>query len=287
MSNIGSITIARIEVSDDRARGLDTAWVEGLASIIEAEGLIQPIAVKRIGEHINGDPLYKLMAGGHRLAACKALGWGTIPAVVYEAGFGGADLIETLENLARRELTPLDRAKHFARFKAAYEAKHGPIQPGPKTTNSPRNGLIAGEADNQRAQDGFWSFHEVIAERTGFKRSSIFEYLAIWNGLATGSYERIAAQDKVARNKGQLKKLSEQNHDRQDQALGLIETGKASGVDEALDQIDEVFRQSPAEKRLTVARGAWSRLTQSQKRAFLADNEHEVRQFAIERGWIA
>lgn len=282
INKVDQVAIADIKVSDDRARGLDGAWVEALAGIISAEGLIQPVAVKEIGYRLAGaedQPTYKLVAGGHRLAACRSLGWENIPSIVYDDAFGDADLIETLENLARRELDALDRAKHYAVFKTAYEAKHGPIERGGDRKSQ--------AAQDQSPQGGLWSFHEVIADHTGFKRASIFEYLAIWNGLMAGSYDRLRALPGVAGNKGQLKKLSEQNHDRQDQALGLIEIGKAGTVDEALDVIDEVFRPSASEKRLTVARGAWSRLTQSQRYAFLADNEDEVRLFAKERGWLA
>lgn len=291
MSRLQSIPIASIEVREDRARGIDLAWAEGLAGIIDAEGLIQPIAVIEIGEKLTEgekdfQPLFRLVAGGHRLAACKSLGWEEISAQVYPDDFGNTDLIETLENLARRELTALDKAKHFARFKSGYEAKHGPIQPGPNA-NSPRNGLIAEGQENQSPRDGLWSFHEVIAERTGFKRASIFDYLAIWNGLAPNSYERLRALDHIAGNKGQLKQLSEQSHDRQEQALGLIETDpKITTVGDALNALDGIERQPIDEKKITVARGAWTRLNQEQRFEFLSGCEDEVRQYAIQKGWI-
>ena len=278
MSLLQTISIARIDVPEDRARGLDHAWVEGLAAIIEAEGLIQPIAVKVIGEHINGEPLYKLMAGGHRLAACKALGWETMPATVYDAGFGDADLIETLENLARRELTALDKAKHFARFKAAYEAKHGPIEKG--------GDRKSGAAKNQSPRDGLWSFHDAISDRTGFKRTIIFDYLGIWYRLAPDSYERISALASVADNKAQLKALSEQTHDVQDQALGLIEAEKAGSVADALDLIAGIHRKSGQDAVIGRAVSAWSRLSQVQRFGLFDNFEADIRAYANQRGWL-
>lgn len=284
VTDIKRINIASIEVSDDRARGIDPAWVEALAAIIDAEGLIQPIAVKVIGERLGRDGaedelLYRLVAGGHRLAACHALGWECIQAAVYDETFGNTDLIETLENLARRELTPLDRAKHFARFKVGYETKHGPIQRGGDRKSD--------AAKDQTDTMSVWSFHETIAERTGFTERTIFRYLAVWDGLAPESYDRLCALQSLASNFSQLKKLSEQNHDRQEEALGLIEANRAGTVDEALALIDDIYQPTLAEKRLSTARGAWSRLNQSERLSFLADNEDEVRQYAVRKGWIS
>jgi ParB family chromosome partitioning protein len=272
MSALQQIAMASISVPADRARGLDRAWVEGLAAIIEAEGLIQPIAVLADGLR------FQLIAGGHRLQACKALGWETIPATVYEEGFGDADLIETLENLARRELTALDRAKHFARFRTAYEAKHGPIERGGDRKSE--------AAQDQSPRDGLWSFHEVIAERTGFKRATVFDYLAIWNGLAPGTYDRLSALPAIADNKAQLANLAGQSDDQQDAILNLIETDQAGSVAEALDRIAGIEQRAPDEKRYSAARSAWKRLNQAQRHQFLADNEEEVRLFAKQRGWI-
>lgn len=273
MSDLRDIPISQIAVSDDRARGLDPAWVEGLAAIIEAEGLIQPIAVQANGE------AFQLIAGGHRLAACKGLRWKAIPAVIYSEDFGDADLIETLENLARRELSALDRAKHLARFKDAYEAKHGAIERGGDRKSA--------KVQDQSADIALWSFHETVAEKTGLSRRSVFSYISVWNGLLPAGYERLCTLEGLASNLSQLKQLSEQSHDRQDQALGLIETDpKISTVGDALNALDGIERQPVGEKKVTVARGAWARLNQEQRFEFLSGCEDEVRQYAIQKGWI-
>lgn len=273
MNDLRDIAISQIAIPDDRARGLDPAWVEGLAAIIEAEGLIQPIAVRVDGE------AFELIAGCHRLSACKALRWETIPAVIYPADFRNTDLIETLENLARRELTALDRAKHLVRFKAAYEAKHGAIERGGDRTSA--------SAKDQSPDIGLWSFHEAVSARTNLSRSSIFAYVAVWNSLLPDSYQRLSALEEIASNFSQLKLLSEQNHDRQDEALGLIETvPNIASIRDALDVLDGIQRQPIAEKKLSVARSAWSRLNQNQKLAFLDGCEAEVRLFAIQKGWL-
>ncbi|MFH0983710.1 MAG: ParB N-terminal domain-containing protein, partial [Planctomycetota bacterium] len=61
--------------------------VEQVARSIAAHGLLQPIMVVRTPQ---GDG-YDLLAGHLRLAACKKLGWKTIPAVVMDSTRGPAD----------------------------------------------------------------------------------------------------------------------------------------------------------------------------------------------------
>lgn len=43
MSNIIEIPLASIAVGTDRARDLDPMWAEGLARIVEQQGLFHPI----------------------------------------------------------------------------------------------------------------------------------------------------------------------------------------------------------------------------------------------------
>lgn len=64
-----------------------------------------------------------LMAGRHRLAAAKLLGWKTIPAVIMELGELDAELVEIDENLRRSELTILEEAQHYARRDEIMRAK--------------------------------------------------------------------------------------------------------------------------------------------------------------------
>ncbi|MEM6384369.1 MAG: ParB N-terminal domain-containing protein [Pseudomonadota bacterium] len=266
------IEIDQITVPDDRARAVDPAWVEGLAGVIDAEGLISPIAVLEEGKG------YRLIAGAHRLEACRSLGWEQITATVYEEGFEDADLIETLENLVRRELSALDRAKHFARFKVAYEAKHGPILVGrPKSDPDPN--------DNS-AKFALFSFHEAIADHTGLSKRSIFDGLKVWSDLDTSQYERLSKLP-LADNFSQLRALSEQNHERQDEVLGVLETRQdVNSVQDALDVLDGIERQAPAEKRFGAAVGAYGRLSEGERQTFLENHEDDVRSFAIAKGWL-
>jgi ParB family chromosome partitioning protein len=93
-------------------------------------GLLHPIVVTRE---------MRLVAGLHRLRACQALGWKTIPATVVDLRKIGAELAELDENLARRELTVLGRSEALARRKEIHELLH------PET----RRGVIGGRKSGE------------------------------------------------------------------------------------------------------------------------------------------
>lgn len=101
-------------ISRADARQIDEATVGGLADSIGAVGLINPIRVRAVGDQ------WEVIAGGHRLAACRRLGLADIAADVIEADDLMAELAMIDENLCRAELSPADRAKSMARRKAIY-----------------------------------------------------------------------------------------------------------------------------------------------------------------------
>ena len=74
-------------VASSQPRPLVTAEVDRLASSIRELGLIQPITVKPHAITIGGlsERGFQIVAGHHRVAACRALGWTEIDALVIEA----------------------------------------------------------------------------------------------------------------------------------------------------------------------------------------------------------
>lgn len=118
-------------LASDHPRPLITADVDKLASSIRDLGLIQPITVKPHTVTIGGlsAPGFQIVAGHHRVAACRALGWTEIDALVVESsGHLQAELIEIDENLCRSELTAAQRSKAVKRRKEIWEALH-PVSP--------------------------------------------------------------------------------------------------------------------------------------------------------------
>ena len=103
------IAISKIVVPPKRRALRD---VSELALSIQEIGLLQPIVVTT--DH-------RLVAGLHRLEACRSLGWTSIPASVVRLSQLKAELAELDENMERAELTVLERAEGLARRKRLYE----------------------------------------------------------------------------------------------------------------------------------------------------------------------
>ena len=95
------IPIDRIEVGTHRRALKD---LKALASSIEEVGLLNPITVRVDGKG------YRLIAGYHRLEACKAIGWLEIDATIVDLNDLEAELAEIDENLCRHDLNVQERA---------------------------------------------------------------------------------------------------------------------------------------------------------------------------------
>jgi len=101
-TDIVSIPLAAIEVLNPRIR--NRRIFEELVESIRAVGLKKPITVTR---KASGDG-YELVCGQGRMEAFIALGQMEIPAVVIEASREDCYVMSLIENLARRNHTPLE-----------------------------------------------------------------------------------------------------------------------------------------------------------------------------------
>ena len=99
----------------ENVRELDTAHVESLAQSIALRGVLVPLIVRTV------DAGYELVAGHHRLAACRLLGVPDVPVVVRNHEGSTAD--SAAENVNRKALTPLEEARAVqAMFDEGYTA---------------------------------------------------------------------------------------------------------------------------------------------------------------------
>lgn len=112
-----SIMIDDVVVNDGR-RDLNAATVKKLAQSIEQVGLRHPITVKRKGDK------YTLVAGRHRLEACKKLKREHISASIVSMTNDEARLWEIAENLHRSELTKLERDDNISEWIKITERVH-------------------------------------------------------------------------------------------------------------------------------------------------------------------
>ncbi|MDG5497409.1 ParB N-terminal domain-containing protein [Niveispirillum sp. BGYR6] len=190
---MGLQTIPLDQIDDrDRLRPVDAGQVRFLAENIQQTGqLLQPISLRYLR-----DGAYKLMAGGHRLAAVRQLGWTEIAAFVFEANGDEARLAEIDENLVRHELNPLDRAVFLAERKALYEKLH------PETRHGAQGGRGA-----KRNEDDTLSFSKDTAARVGLDERTIQRAVMIASRLAPDVRGRIAGSA-IARTQTELLALA-------------------------------------------------------------------------------
>lgn len=136
-----------IEIPAGR-RAVSEAKVEALAESIRHIGLQTPPTVRFIRDQDEGDRIV-LVAGAHRLAACKSLGHDFIDCIVIGDDVD-PELWEIDENLCRNELSPSERAELTARRKAIYERLH------PETSHgSPSVSRQVGDTRDRSSTDRF------------------------------------------------------------------------------------------------------------------------------------
>jgi len=124
-----SILVEAIEAHGDR-RVVQPDKVAALVASIEMLGLKTPISVRYYSDRPewakpgDTDDALVLIAGAHRLAAAKQLGWTKIECLVhYEGDEIDAGLWEIDENLCRSELSEAEEARCLAKRKELWEAR--------------------------------------------------------------------------------------------------------------------------------------------------------------------
>jgi ParB family chromosome partitioning protein len=96
---------------------MDDARLEELAQSIRANGIIQPILVRKVGAS------YRIIAGERRWRAAQRAGLMKVPVVVRDMpGDSGQQLLELalIENIQRENLNPLDEALAYQKLAADF-----------------------------------------------------------------------------------------------------------------------------------------------------------------------
>ena len=81
-----------------------------LAASIKADGILQPLSVRRKGEK------YELIAGERRLRAAILAGLPTVPCIVSEVSDRSSALLSLVENIQRKDLGFFEEADAIARL---------------------------------------------------------------------------------------------------------------------------------------------------------------------------
>ncbi len=97
----------------------DETSLNELADSIKAQGVIQPIIVRKLHrDTVSQDGIeYELIAGERRLRASKIAGLTTIPAVIKEASDDELRTLALIENIQREDLSVMDKAMAIIQLK--------------------------------------------------------------------------------------------------------------------------------------------------------------------------
>lgn len=108
-NEVVSLKISSIEPNRNQPRrSFDEEALTELCNSIRDHGVLQPILVR---PQIYGG--YQIVAGERRYRAARMAGLGEIPAIIRELNDSEAMQIALIENLQRRDLSPLEEAKGF------------------------------------------------------------------------------------------------------------------------------------------------------------------------------
>ena len=103
-------------------RDLNPASLQELADSITAQGVMQPIVVRLVGEQ-----RYEIIAGERRWRAAQMAGLDSIPAVVRDINDDTAIAMALIENIQREDLNPMEQATAMHRFIEEFDFTHQQI----------------------------------------------------------------------------------------------------------------------------------------------------------------
>jgi ParB family chromosome partitioning protein len=94
---------------------MDEGALYELAESIKAQGIMQPILVRKLGEGDNAGK-YEIIAGERRFRAAKLAGLDSVPVLVRDVPNEAAAAMALIENIQREDLNPLEEAQGLQRL---------------------------------------------------------------------------------------------------------------------------------------------------------------------------
>ena len=102
---------------------MDEGALYELAESIKAQGIMQPILVRRLSSGTN-DGKYEIIAGERRFRAAKIAGLDTVPVLVRDVPDASAAAMALIENIQREDLNPLEEAQGLQRLIREFGLTH-------------------------------------------------------------------------------------------------------------------------------------------------------------------
>lgn len=263
----------------ERLRAIDPVWAAALGQMMTRDGQQTPIEVCRLP----GRRQWTLVAGGHRHAGAISSDIPHLRAIVVSAGRDDRRLREVNENLARKDLDPIDRAAFLAELVGIHKRRAG-IADAHRVASVPTSHTkaINAEADDTLdTMSNVYGWSEEIGEQIGFSGRTIRRDLFLFRRLAPSQVTRLrAARHPAATHAGQLRALAKYDEAQQRAIVDLLVIPGASlnyaqprTVAEAIVHplgLKPAAAVDAGSKRLSAFIGAFSRMSMAEKRGALA-----------------
>ena len=248
---VAQVLIADIEIGQ-RLRSYDGDKVAALMDSIRELGLRTPVSLVRQGEEN-----FRLVAGLHRLEACRRLGWEHIDALFVDTlGEIDQQMWEIDENLVRAELSEGERSEHLMRRKQLFEKKR-------------EEERVSGKREGVKPQHET-GFATDTAERTGLTKRHINRSIRRAERIATDVREAIRLSPSF-RKAVELDALADLNHEDQRRAVHLVASDEVRSFREAKDRLMSGKPTSNQERQMRALVAAWKAASEEARAAFLQD----------------
>ena len=104
---------------------MDEGALNELATAIKAQGIMQPVLVRPVGQDsVTGAIRYEIIAGERRFRAAQLAGLDQIPVLVRTVDDQTAAAMALIENIQREDLNPLEEAQGIARLISDFGFTH-------------------------------------------------------------------------------------------------------------------------------------------------------------------
>lgn len=101
---------------------MDPQTLKELTNSIKAQGIIQPLVVRSIGDH-----KYEIIAGERRWRAAQLAALQEVPVVIKQLDDRNAMAVALIENIQREDLNALEEAEALSRLLSEFEMTHQQI----------------------------------------------------------------------------------------------------------------------------------------------------------------
>ncbi|MDA0706428.1 MAG: ParB/RepB/Spo0J family partition protein [Proteobacteria bacterium] len=98
--------------------------LQDLATSIKAQGVVQPIVVRRVPSGNNQTQRYEIVAGERRWRAAQMAGLHDIPAIIRDIPDQSAIAMALIENIQREDLNPIEESRALDRLIREFSLTH-------------------------------------------------------------------------------------------------------------------------------------------------------------------